>query len=251
MQIVGFDRRVGGEPAAILLARDDEVTRTALSPGTHLEMGLGTRHCAGTVDGDRHVSCERATAPYCEVHTTRWPCARCTGDCAMPLEDCHEEHAIYLAAFAPDVFKVGVTKSWRLETRLEEQGAEKAAHVRTVENGRKAREIEAEMARDLTDRVQVSEKIAGLHHTVDDARWKRLLDRFDVLGRFEFEYDLGLDRQPVQETLAAGDVVGAKGRIAVIENGGTTYAVDMRSLVGHEVVDDSDEAERQASLGAF
>lgn len=169
----------------------------------------------------------------------------------MPVENCYEEHAIYLAAFAPDTFKVGVTKSWRLETRLEEQGADRAAHIRTVENGRKARSIEADLATEITDRVRVPEKIVGLDQPFDEAAWETLLDGFDVIERFSFEYDLDLRRQPVQETIATGEVLGTKGRILVLANGGTTYAVDMRDLVGHEVSDSPQQVKRQSSLGAY
>jgi hypothetical protein len=169
----------------------------------------------------------------------------------MPVEDCYEEHAIYLAGFAPDVVKVGVTKRWRLERRLEEQGADRAAHIRTVENGRKARSIEAELAIDRTDRVRVPTKIAGLHRPLDEAVWERALEPFDVIERFGFEYGLDLDHQPVQETVASGTVTGTKGRVLVLETNGTTYAVDMRDLVGYEVQEESDGPDLQSSLGAY
>jgi len=55
----------------------------------------------------------------------------------------------------------------------------------------------------------------------------------------------------VAETLASGTVVGTKGRILVLENGGTAYAVDVRDLVGYEVVEGDSERDIQSSLGAF
>jgi hypothetical protein len=55
----------------------------------------------------------------------------------------------------------------------------------------------------------------------------------------------------VPETLAAGTVVGVQGRVLVLEAGGTTYAVDLRSLVGHDVDPGGDGRARQSSLGAF
>jgi hypothetical protein len=167
---------------------------------------------------------------------------------------------VYLAAFAPSTFKVGGTQTWRLETRLREQGADRAAHVHTVSNGRIARELEAEIAGgerepgatvDLTDRVRVPEKIAGLHQPVDDAAWERLLDAFDALGRSEFDYGLDLDAQPVVETLASGEVVGVKGRVLLLTNAGTTYAVDLRELVGHHVQAEAADRDLQSNLGAF
>jgi hypothetical protein len=165
--------------------------------------------------------------------------------------DCVDDHAIYLAAFAPETFKVGVTKAYRLETRLREQGADRGAHVRTVENGRIAREIEAELATGIPDRVRVPAKLAGLDRSVDDAAWAALLDDFDPIETFAFDYGLGLAERPVAETLATGRVRGTKGRLLVLDHGGSTYAVDMRELVGYEVIEGDTDRRLQSSLGAF
>src|SRR5699024_7069431 len=107
------------------------------------------------------------------------------------------EHAIYLAGFSPDLFKVGVTRSWRLEIRLREQGADRAAHVSTVPDGRIARERESEISTDhgITERVRVATKIRGLAAPFDESAWQRLLERFEVIERFDFDY--GFDpREP-------------------------------------------------------
>ncbi|SFS07341.1 Protein of unknown function [Halomicrobium zhouii] len=263
MQVVGYRARTN-EPAALRIADGGTVRDEWLEPGDELAYSLGDRHCAGTVDysdahgdtdgdesDDVHLPCDAEKAPYCDVHTSRWPCARCTGNCDMPIDNCHEEHAIYLAAFAPDVFKVGVTKPWRLERRLREQGADRAAHLRTVANGRVAREIEAEIATDVGDRVRVPTKMQGFHEPVDDGAWADLLAEYDYETTFEFDYGLGLADRPMPETIATGTVVGAKGRVVILENGGTTYAVDLRDLVGYEVEDEGSDRELQSSLGAF
>ncbi|MBS3761277.1 MAG: DUF2797 domain-containing protein [Halodesulfurarchaeum sp.] len=223
----------------------------SLNPGTELEYGIDGRHCAGTVEKKRHDSCNRDTAPYCDVHSSVWPCARCRGDCAMPLETCYEEHAIYLAAFEPATFKVGVTRSWRLETRLTEQGARLAAHIRTVENGRTARQIEAQIANDIPDRVDVKTKIDGLDSVLDTDRWEALLDPYDVIETYAFEYGLSLDQQPIQTTSASGTVLGSRGRVLLLEKGETPYAIDLQSLVGYEILEGESESERQTSLGGF
>lgn len=251
MQIVGYETATDADPAGLFVAEKDGVRRVALDPGRDLRYTLGDRHCAGAFDGDDHVVCSRERAPYCPEHTSAWPCARCTGNCDRPLEACHEEHAVYLAAFAPDVFKVGVTRSWRLETRLREQGADRAAHVRTVADGRRARQVEAELARDLTDRVRVPTKVDGLHRTVDADAWERLLADFDVLGTFAFDYGLDLRDRPVFETLATGTVRGTKGRVLVLDHDGSAYAVDLRDLVGHELREGATDRSLQSSLGAF
>lgn len=251
MQVVGY-RRTGREDGpALVLATDGEVESLALSTGRELAFALGERHCAGTVVEDRHRACPDPAAPYCDRHTDRWPCARCTGDCDRPIENCHREHVVYLAAFAPDHHKVGVTKTGRLETRLREQGADRAAHVRTVEDGRIARRVEAEIAARVPDRVRVPTKVAGLHREVDEHAWNDLLTAFEPLETFDFDYDLDLSDAPIPETTATGTVVGVQGRVLVLEDGGTNYAVDMRDLLGHELEAGRTDRQRQSSLGSF
>jgi hypothetical protein len=250
VQIVGYDTGAdSGSPA--LLVADGGVERQPLEPGAELAYTLEARHCAGSVDGGRHLACGNADAPYCPEHIDRWPCARCTGDCDRPIESCREEHAVYLAAFAPATFKVGVTRSWRLDTRLHEQGADRAAHIRTVADGRIARQIEADIARDVGDRVRVPTKIEGLHRAVDEDAWTDLISGFDPIDTFEFDYGLELTDRPVAETLATGTVRGTQGRVLVLERGGSHYAVDCRDLVGWDVRPEADDRSLQSSLGSF
>ncbi|WP_080505239.1 DUF2797 domain-containing protein [Halorubrum aethiopicum] len=262
MQVVGYeadevgDEGKSGSGAAgggLYVADGDDVEFVEAAPGTDLSFGLGDRRCAGTVHDGGHVPCDADAAPYCDAHSSVWVCARCTGTCLKDEMDCHEEHAMYLAAFAPDTFKVGVTRLWRLETRLREQGADRAAHVRTFPDGRVAREVEAELASgpDLVDRVRVPTKLDGFGRDVDAAAWEALVERFDPIDRFDFEYGLDLADRPVAETMAAGTVRGWKGRVLVLDRNGSTYAVDARSLVGYELTEEVPDRDLQSSLGAF
>lgn len=251
VQIVGYER--SGRGSALLFADGDGISRMPLERGAAVEFALGDRHCAGAIDRESgtHVPCDREPAPYCVDHTETWVCARCTGTCLKDEMDCLDDHAIYLAAFAPSTFKVGVTRLERLETRLREQGADRAAHIRTVTNGRIAREIEAEIATEIPDRVRVDRKIESLAADVDMDVWEELLADFDPIERFSFDYGFSLDSRPVTETIATGTVCGVQGRLLVVERDGTTYAVDMRELVGHEADPDGRTRDRQSSLGAF
>jgi hypothetical protein len=270
VQIVGYDRVDGGlllsgdapasdanggrgdeGPATAGGTRPRNVEYVSLDPGTELAYRLVDRHCAGAVGDDGHRPCDAADAPYCQAHTSTWVCARCRGTCLKDEMDCLEEHAIYLAAFAPDTFKVGVTKRRRLETRLREQGADRGAHVRTVADGRIAREREAELATEIPDRVRIPTKRAGLGRSLDEAAWTDLLSRFDPRATFAFEYGLDLAERPVAETIATGRVRGTKGRLLVLDHAGSTYAVDLRDLVGYEVRAGETDRRLQSSLGAF
>lgn len=251
MQIVGYDTAAGDGPAALVIAEEGEIDRYPLQQGEELSFALETRHCAGAVDGETHRSCSQPDAPYCDRHETHWPCARCSGNCAMPVEACHEEHAVYLAGFAPDTVKVGVTRTWRLETRLREQGADRGAHIRTVKNGRIARQLEADLAERFPDRVRVPEKIASLPESLDVDRWQAVLEEFDPIEVCEFNDDLSLSRRPVPETIASGTVRGTKGRVLVLELSETVYAVDLRDLVGFDVTEASSTRSLQSSFGTF
>ncbi len=236
---------------ALYVSTSDGIDTVSLEPGTELEFSLENRHCAGTLHDDTHISCSNERAPYCFDHQSTWVCAKCTGTCLKDEMDCYEDHAVYLAAFAPDVFKVGVTRLWRLETRLREQGADRAAHIRTMSDGRVAREYEAEIAQTLVDRVRVPTKIDGFGRDVDAERWDELCDEFDPLETFEFDYGFELSDAPLAETIATGTIRGIKGRVLVLDNAGTTYAVDMRNLVGYELEEGGTDRELQSSLGAF
>ncbi len=255
VQIVGYETAASGDDAngdaALLVAREGSVDRESLAPGTTLSYTLGQRHCAGSLDESGHTACHRDSAPYCDQHTSRWACARCTGECDLPLSSCREEHAVYLAAFTPATFKVGVTRSWRLDTRLREQGADRAAHLRTVRDGRIARQIEADIAVEVGDRVRVPRKVQGIHESVDEAAWSDLLAGFEPIETYDFEYGLNLTERPVAETLATGTVRGTQGRVVVVETNGSTYATDLRDLVGYDLQTGQPDRQLQSSLGAF
>jgi len=51
--------------------------------------------------------------------------------------------------------------------------------------------------------------------------------------------------------VAAGTVRGTKGRLLIVDRGGSTYAVDMRELVGYDVTEGRSSRELQSSLGSF
>lgn len=264
MQVVGYDTGLSAlaydpvegvsgtiDAPALLLAEGGAVSREPLPPGAQLAFTLGRRHCAGVLADDSHEPCDADGAPYCDDHTDDWPCARCTGNCDKPLPTCDAEHSVYLAAFAPDVLKVGVTRLERLPVRLREQGADRALHLHTVSDGRLARRIEHELAEDVPDQVRTREKVAGLVEPFDESVWEAARDRYDAVDAYRFDYGFELAERPVAETLATGTVVGTKGRLLVLRRAGGTYAVDLRDLVGYELEPGATDRELQANLGAF
>lgn len=264
VQVVDFDPGVGhisydpeegvdeiNRTPSLLVAEGGRIHQISLSSGESLSFTLGDRYCVGAYTGDTHQPCDNPEAPACPGHTDTWRCARCTGNCELPLPSCTDVHAVYLAAFAPRTFKIGVTRLNRVSARLLEQGADFGAHIHTVSNGRIARQLEQDYARDIPDRIAISEKLMSLVESVDLEAWRALLADFTVLETFDLEYGLSLQTQPVQETLATGTVLGVKGRLLVLENGGVSYVVDTRDLLGHELLPVATDRELQSSLGKF
>lgn len=251
MQVVDYEPARSDQSATLLVATEEGLRRESLQPQRKLAYTLGSSHCAGRITDEGHVPCPRPETPYCSTHTETWICARCTGTCLKDEMDCYDPHAVYLAGFAPSTVKVGVTREWRLETRLREQGADVGAKIFSVENGRIAREIEADLAMQFTDAVRIRTKIAGLHQSMDPEVWTHAISAFDVLENFSFDYGINLVDRPVVETIASGLIVGTKGRILLLDRVGTTYAVDLRELVGFELLPGSTDRNIQTSFATF
>lgn len=248
VQIVGYEST---PDPSLLIAEDARVESIPLSPGRTLEFPLGDRQCAGSIDETRHITCGSASVPWCPEHTDTWICARCRGTCLKDVMDCHDPHVVYLAIVAPDAIKVGVTKAHRIERRLHEQGADRGVTIHEVANGRIAREIEADIANTHPERIRTSQKITGLSHRIDDTAWEDILERYEPIDTYHPEYDLDLDEQPIHETVAWGTVRGVKGRLLVLDAGGSTYVTDVRDLVGYHIAPDMSDHSLQSGLAAF
>lgn len=243
MQVVGY--RPSPDPA-LLLADGGPVERVPLDAGAELAYALGERRCAGVIRNGNHVACDRSRTPWCRQHERTFD--------ESTLRNRSGDHAVYLAAFAPATFKIGITRRDRLETRLREQGADRGAHVLTVPDGNAARDHEEKMDAldgDLTQRVRVATKLDGIGRDVDERAWNRLLEEHDPVERLAFDYGFDLDVPPVPETLATGTVIGVQGRVLLLERSGTPYAVDLRALVGYELREEPETRDRQSSLGSF
>lgn len=235
-------RPSGAEPPGVVVATDGETRTVPLVAGERVSYTLGERRCAGVVRDGRHEPCDADRAPYCAVHESRYDPA--TNDA---------RHAVYLAAFAPATFKVGITQATRLERRLREQGADRAAKVGEVSDGAVARAREEAIDEDsrLTQRVRVSQKLPGLHQSVEESPWDALLADYEPAARFDLSYGVSVTERPIQTTMLAGEVRGVQGRVALLDRAGTTYAVDLRDLVGYELREGTDDRDLQSSLGAF
>lgn len=137
--------------------------------------------CPDEVTGISSTQC-----PDCFEKALTLPCLRCTGErCRNPARrhSCvqPENHALYLASFAPGVLKVGVARWDRRVERLAEQGA-RAAIICGRDDGQMVRRAEAQIKRisGIPDRLQTTEKLR--HLTVAGDTQKMEEEMIDVLA---------------------------------------------------------------------
>jgi len=256
VQIVGFESGLEGlkydiiegvsnEPDIphLVLEKNGELEQIYLKSGDFINYKLSGRRCAGRVTNGEHESCREYKVPYCTEHTNDWICARCTGNCDLPLSTCKEIHAVYIAGFSPSTFKVGVTRMSRLITRLKEQGARKAAHIEIVSNGRTARQIERGIADKIKDRVISKEKLKGIGQHVSEKEWEGVIADYKTIKMFDLEYGFELEYPPIPAVILSGKIIGIEGRFLILEVSKDNYAVDLRDLIGYEIEEGKENKE--------
>ena len=217
---------------------------------------LGRRGCIGHWEGELHVPCDSGEAPQCARcgGGAPDPCVACRGDCRKPEKTCFEEHSVYLAVFAPGAIKVGVTRSWRLPARLEEQGADAGFEIARLPDGEAARRMEASLRSKYPDRMSFEDKLSS--GPVDEAI-KVLRKEHGVLRALHFErFPRDLWMRPIilrpQEGMAiSGRTFGIKGQALVLEKLGTLYAVNLEALAGYDCEIKKGRHSLQSSLNTY
>jgi hypothetical protein len=234
-----------------------------LSSGQRVELDGGIcftfheRGCAGTFIDGKYVSCDSDTAPHCERCEPIDYCTICRGECLKLHKDCLQEHTVYLAFFAPDMVKVGVTRSSRLEDRLREQGADRGAVLAIFPDGQRARQEEQLVSQNIPTIVSMDSKIAGLNRKPNLRLWNKVLESFGVSQDIVMEYfsePLWMQPLPISvlhDTTVTGKVFGLKGNVLVLEKFNTLYALNCHSFIGYDVSFVPGPINLQASLRAF
>jgi hypothetical protein len=248
-------RIVGYSPIgrALVVAPGPEL----LDISTEVALTLGKRGCAGRWEGDRYLPCGSEVAPYCGRCGAAAvdACVMCRGECRKPEKTCLEEHSVYLAAFAPDLIKVGVSRAWRLEARLREQGADAGFEVALLPDGEAARKMERSLSARFPDRATFEDKI--LPGPVADRAVKEVRDSFGVIREMRFSH---FSREPWMKpivirpgegTAISGRVFGIKGQALVLEKLDTLYAVNLDGLVGYDCELKKGPASLQSSLCSY
>jgi hypothetical protein len=238
---------------------DDDGQPYEIDLSQEITLVLKKRGCAGTWDGDHYVACDSPDAPYCSQHGGAGPdpCVACRGDCLKSKKTCATEHSVYLAVFAPDTIKVGVSKTHRLGTRLHEQGADIGIEIARYPDGELARKRERSLASTYTDRLTFEDKLKGITRKVDADTLREIYSKYDASRVLNFSYfDRSLWMQPIvlepkEEMAVSGRVLGIKGQALVLEKGSTIYSMNMDGLIGYDIEPGKGMLNLQTSLFEF
>lgn len=220
---------------------------------------LRKRGCAGRREGDKYIPCDSDAAPYCEQcgGILPDPCVMCRGECTKREKTCTMEHSVYLAIFSPDLVKVGVSKTRRLETRLMEQGADIGLEIARFPDGELARKRERELAATYPDRVTFENKIDGLSQPMNSETLRMVYARYDAERVMRFDYFREkpwmkpIVLVPHENMAISGRVLGVKGQALVVEKGSTLYAINLDGLVGYDAEEGKGQIRLQTSLFEF
>ncbi|MBI4019253.1 MAG: DUF2797 domain-containing protein [Candidatus Aenigmarchaeota archaeon] len=227
-----------------------------------LRFVAGRKRCTGYSRNGKRIECpESAEAGEskcgnCMLRDNFFMCIKCTGnECLNPArrEECRKEkYFIYLSAF-DSLLKVGISQSYRLRERLVEQGADFAAKIAEVQDGKTVRLVEQGIASALgiTDRVGGAEKQKRIFGD-PNASVKQLLSAISQLQNSGFnEYLINPEIYDLREyyrlgnvlssptpiavkegTEISGKVTAAKGNILILENEGAFLSLNAHDIIG-------------------
>jgi hypothetical protein len=164
----------------LILEHDGFVKKFPLSEKCTLNLNINPtrKFCIGYFDEfDKNYLCRSGNivqrglqCPECLNKDIYWKCAMCKGVyCLNPKANdfCSQNsHTVYLAAYSPELLKVGVSWSPRFQKRIAEQGANVAVKIAECKSGFDARKLEREINKQLKipDRIPLKGKQSSLHY---------------------------------------------------------------------------------------
>jgi hypothetical protein len=226
--------------------------------------GSGSLHpCPNEVTGT--VQCED-----CERWTGMLPCLRCPGDrCRNPVraESCiqPENHILYLAAYAPGMYKVGVARAGRRWQRIWEQGA-RAGVILATDDGLLIRRWEQHLkAGGIPDRWSRSDHERALSWEGDESQLLADLRRIaqGLQARYphipwlaipeERPFHLPHIRYAKSWRLSGGEhvqgkVLGVYGRAVLLQRDDGKVLLQLSDLIGYKVHNSGDSTAYQLLL---
>jgi hypothetical protein len=214
----------------------------SLTPCPKSVEGIGASQCPDCFDSSKMLPCLRCNGERCTNPARR-------GECVQPYN-----HAVYLAAFAPGVFKVGVARWSRRFERLAEQGARLALIV-ARDDGQQVRRMESQFAfASVPDRLAPTEKLraytmaAPLPALEEQLRELYMATRLRVIGQWLREpHVVELPEMPVLEATPQllrphpglrirGRVFAVCGQILIMDTDvGERVALEATQLIGHRL----------------
>jgi len=232
---------------------------------SNINLKIGEKFCIGHFSGGKHVKCPNNAkidkgyyCNECRLRDDFFLCVQCDGSVCINQkrrEECKEEkYFVYLAAF-DSLIKVGISMEFRIFERLIEQGADMAAKIGIVKDGKTARSLEQEImkALNIVDRVRGDKKHELLFGNPNNAAISlfnsinKLRKSFFVpymiypeIHDFRRHYRLNkifkLPKKFVvkQGSEISGTVVAAKGNLIVIENE-DYFTLNAHDLIGREL----------------
>lgn len=210
------------------------------------------------MEGGRYIPCNSEESPCC-IHCASLPdpCTRCRGECQKPEKTCNIGHSVYLAVFAPDLIKVGVSRTWRLETRLNEQGADIGFEIERFPDGELARKRERAIASKVTDKVSFQDKLGSISGKVDEDVIMGIRSEYNVIRTMSFSYfNENIKMRPIviepeMGMAISGKVSGIKGQALILKKMDTVYAINLDSIIGYDIEPGKGTINRQSSFFEF
>ena len=263
---VGFNRE--DKPFISVQQGDAFVDLQPLDKTLSLTFTTETRHCIGWGDiasGKRFVCPDKSEldpkyeqCSSCQRRTGFNPAFYHASSVSKQQEERNlKPHILYLAYFAPDLIKVGISLARRGNSRLLEQGARSALILDTFPSAHIARQYEAKIAAmpDFAETVLLRKKIdllgtAHISNHADNLLLSKRSELESLLGvAFAKNTPLHLDEfyfpktQPKfsdaydssEHKRVSGNVIGALGSLLFCDYQGTPIFLPIKKYIGYGV----------------
>ena len=256
----------------------DEIKRRELfGQDLSLEFDFSTKYCTGWVDFENH--CSQICPDSATVDGKYENCLKCrdrTGfnpafynadSVSAQQEKINQNpHFVYLAYFAPEAIKVGISQEERGIRRLLEQGARLALKLETFSSALIARQYEAKIARldGIVETMPIHKKLELIKQPFDRATGEeklrqKLLEieqkigvsfpKSELIPCEDYFHTAGVDLTRVvlmkDQNQLAGRVRSIIGPILIADYDGQLLAYNVKKFIGYQAqkIDDAIDIE--------
>ena len=245
----------------------DEIKRRELfGQDLSLEFDFSTKYCTGWVDFDNH--CSQVCPDSATVDGKYENCLKCrdrTGfnpafynadSVSAQQEKINQRpHFVYLAYFAPEVIKVGISQGERGIRRLLEQGARLALKLETFSSALIARQYEAKIARleGIVETMPIHKKLELIKQPFERADSEKKLQqklleieqkigvsfpKVKLITCEDYFHTTGVDLTRVvlmkDQNQLAGRVRSIIGPILITDYDGQLLAYNVKKFIGYQ-----------------